>query len=186
MPQLHTTDGNCTIFALQLHPICLIPAHPSSHVSLICHNIPTNQFTLLLSGDIETNPGPITGSLHHATRSSTKKFLLFSVNIRSLLNPKNSITQVTLPPALVHLILLPSKKLGYPLHLLTPISLTAYLVATPCKVFLVPPPPQSQQTSVVVAQPSWFVNQLSSSIPLLKLFDLLTALPQHSDLPQTY
>src|SRR5688572_30129279 len=48
-------------------------------------------FTLLLSGDIETNPGPITGSLHHATRSSTKKFLLFSLNIRSLLNPRNSI-----------------------------------------------------------------------------------------------
>src|ERR1043165_8573095 len=48
-------------------------------------------FTLLLSGDIETNPGPITGSLRHTTRSSNKNFLLYSLNIRSLLNPKNSI-----------------------------------------------------------------------------------------------
>src|SRR5688572_31239427 len=65
-------------------------------------------FTLLLSGDIETNPGPTTGSLHHATRSSTKKFLLFSINIRSLLNPRNSIALSDLascsrPPDLIAL-----------------------------------------------------------------------------------
>src|SRR5688572_29627871 len=84
-----TTDSNSTIFSIQLHPICLIPPHQSSHVSLICHNILTN---FVHPGDIETNPSPITGSLHHAIKSSTKKFLLFSVNIRSLLNPKNSIT----------------------------------------------------------------------------------------------
>src|ERR1043165_2647474 len=47
--------------------------------------------TLLLSGDIETNPGPITGSLRHTTSSSNKNFLLYSLKIRSLLNPKNSI-----------------------------------------------------------------------------------------------
>src|ERR1043165_2115630 len=65
-------------------------------------------FTLLLSGDIETNPGPITGSLRHTTSSSNKNFLLYSLNIRSLLNPKNSIVLSDLascprPPDLIAL-----------------------------------------------------------------------------------
>jgi len=64
--------------------------------------------TLLLSGDIETNPGPITGSLCHTTSSSNKNFLLYSLNIRSLLNPKNSIVLSDLascprPPDLIAL-----------------------------------------------------------------------------------
>ena len=46
--------------------------------------------TLLLSGDIEVNPGPII-SQNHTLRSSIKKFLLYSLNIRSLLNTQNSI-----------------------------------------------------------------------------------------------
>ena len=63
--------------------------------------------TLLLSGDIEINPGPCT-SKNHTLRSSCKRFLLYSLNIRSLLNPQNSIALSDLvscprPPDLIAL-----------------------------------------------------------------------------------
>jgi len=132
---------------------------------------------LLLCVDISLNPGPVsathsnlhiplqpsTHSSHHATRSSNKKFLLHSLNIRSLLNPKNSIVLSDLascsrPPDLIALQetwistsstsahIADSKPPGYSLSIVSLAQL----------------PPQSLQKSLVAALPSWSVNRLSS------------------------
>src|SRR5688572_22575068 len=47
-------------------------------------------FTLLQSGDIELNPSPNTGSLHHATRSSYKKFFFIPSTCDLCLTPNTS------------------------------------------------------------------------------------------------
>ena len=69
---------------------------------------------LLLCGDISVNPGPSSSShssaniSHNATRLSSKNFLLYSLNIRSLLNENNSTSLTDLasgsrPPDLIAL-----------------------------------------------------------------------------------
>src|SRR6218665_3021304 len=47
-------------------------------------------FILLLSGDVEINPGPNYPFSLRPPRSSNETFTLYSLNIRSLLNAKNS------------------------------------------------------------------------------------------------
>jgi len=53
----------------------------------ICRNI---LFILLLSGDVEINPGPNSPFSRRRPRFSNKAFTLYSLNIRSLLNTTNS------------------------------------------------------------------------------------------------
>src|SRR6218665_4152534 len=47
-------------------------------------------FILLLSGDVEINPGPNCPFPRRPPRFSNETFTLYSLNIRSLLNTKNS------------------------------------------------------------------------------------------------
>src|SRR6218665_2012584 len=65
-------------------------------------------FILLLSGDVEINPGPNCPFSRHPPRSSNETFTLYSLNIRSLLNTKNSTALIDLasssrPPDLIAL-----------------------------------------------------------------------------------
>src|SRR6218665_589887 len=93
-------------------------------------------FILLLSGDVEINPGPNCPFSLRPPRFSNETFTLYSLNIRSLLNAKNStaltdLTSSSRPPDLM-----PYKKPRY-LHLpLTPIFLIPNHPATPCSASL--------------------------------------------------
>src|SRR6218665_3331301 len=65
-------------------------------------------FILLLSGDVEINPGPNCPFSRRPPRSSNETFTLYSLNIRSLLNAKNSTALTDLasssrPPDLIAL-----------------------------------------------------------------------------------
>src|SRR6218665_865076 len=65
-------------------------------------------FILLLSGDVEINPGPNCPFSRRPPRSSNETFTLYSLNIRSLLNTKNSTALTDLaspsrPPDLIAL-----------------------------------------------------------------------------------
>src|SRR6218665_2469505 len=65
-------------------------------------------FILLLSGDVEINPGPNSSFSHRPPRFSNETFTLYSLNIRSLLNTKNSTALTDLascsrPPDLIAL-----------------------------------------------------------------------------------
>src|SRR6218665_2982902 len=65
-------------------------------------------FILLLSGDVEINPGPNCPFSRRPPRLSNETFTLYSLNIRSLLNAKNSTALTDLasssrPPDLIAL-----------------------------------------------------------------------------------
>src|SRR6218665_3588388 len=65
-------------------------------------------FILLLSADVEINPGPNCPFSYRPPRSSNETFTLYSLNIRSLLNAKNSTALTDLasssrPPNLIAL-----------------------------------------------------------------------------------
>src|SRR6218665_3700699 len=91
-------------------------------------------FILLLFGDVEINPGPNCPFSRRPPRFSNETFTLYSLNIRSLLNAKNStaLTGLTKLRLLVHLILLPYKKSRYLPLPLTPRFLIPNHPATPC------------------------------------------------------
>src|SRR6218665_3697290 len=95
-------------------------------------------FILLLYGDVEINPGPNCPFSRRPPRSSNETFTLYSLNIRSLLNTKNStaLSGLTKLRLLVHLILLPYKKSRYLPLPLTPRFLIPNHPATPCTASL--------------------------------------------------
>src|SRR6218665_373437 len=64
--------------------------HRASPFRPTATNIRHDIFSILLSRDVEINPGPNSPFSHRPPRFSNETFTLYSLNIRSLLNTKNS------------------------------------------------------------------------------------------------